>query len=243
MSARRPHPVLERHSEQRCSGAVRYAAAYPRPPVAAQFESAEWLQAVVLRRRAAAVPVPVHFFAETVPAHFFAEAAAQARRSAEPEVLAGRAVARLPEESAARDVVAVPPRVAGHAGVAAEAALDAAEAPRPEAAAWVAAAVPRLEAAAARGAAGVLQQGAAVQAGAVVLQPAAAAVQAGVAVRPPEARDAAAVLRPAAPGARAAGRPLVVPLVFRRDPALPWPAPSPAARFAHAMERLQIASP
>jgi hypothetical protein len=233
MSARRPHPVLERHSEQRCSGAVRYAAAYPRPPVAAQFESAEWLQAVVLRRRAAAVPVPVHFFAETVLAHFFAEAAAQAqaRRSAEPEVLAGRAVARLPEESAARDVVAVPPRAAGHAGVAAEAALDAAEAPRPEAAAWVATAVPRLEAAAARGAAGVLQQGAAVQA------------QAGVAVRPPEARDAAAVLRPAAPGARAAGRPLVVPLVFRRDPALPWPAPSPAARFAHAMERLQIASP
>jgi hypothetical protein len=93
--------------------------------------------------------------------------------------------------------------------------------------------VPRLEAAAARGAAGVLQQGAAVQAGAVVLQPAAAVqAQAGVAVRPPEA-----------PGARAAGRPLVVPLVFRRDPALPWPAPSPAARFAHAMERLQIASP
>jgi hypothetical protein len=32
------------------------------------------------------VAVPVHFFAETVPAHFFAEAAAQARRSADPEV-------------------------------------------------------------------------------------------------------------------------------------------------------------
>jgi hypothetical protein len=40
---------------------------------AAQFESAEWLQVVVLRRWAAAVPV--HFFAE-VPEHFFAEAAA-----------------------------------------------------------------------------------------------------------------------------------------------------------------------
>jgi hypothetical protein len=109
----------------------------------------------------------------------------------------------------------VPPRVAGHAGVAPEAAE-----------AWVGAAVPQSEA---RGAA-------------VVLQPA-AAVQAGVAVRQPEARDAAEVLRPAAPGARAAALPSVAPLVFHRDPALPWPAPSPAARIAHAMVRLQIASP
>ena len=152
------------------SEADRYAAAaaYPLPPVAAgaaQFESAERLQAAVLRRRAVAVPVPVHFSAEAVPAHFFAEAAAlvpcsaqpKAQRSAGPEALAEQAVAPLPEESAARDAAAEPPRVAGHAEVAPEAAQGAAEELRPEAAAWVAAAVPRLEAAAARGAAEVLQ--------------------------------------------------------------------------------------
>ena len=129
------------------SEAERYAAAvvaYPLLPVAAgaaQFESAERPQAAVLRRRAVAAPVPVHFSAEAVPAHFFAEAAAlvpcsaqpKAQRSAAPEALAERAVVPRPEESAARDAAAVPLRVAGHAGVA------------PEAAAWVVAAVPRLE--------------------------------------------------------------------------------------------------
>src|SRR5712671_2941752 len=161
-SVRRPHPVQERHLVQR-SEADHYAAAvaaYPRPRVAAgaaQFEAAERqagrpLQAAVLRQRAVAVTVPVHsfaeavaarFFAEAVPAHFFAEAAAQAQRSAEPaaqhlaepEVLARQAVAPLPEESAARDAAAEPPRVAGHAEVAPEAARDAAEEPRPVAAA------------------------------------------------------------------------------------------------------------
>ena len=223
------------------SEADRYAAAavaYPRPQaVAVQFESVERLQAVVLRRRAVAVPVPAHFSAEAVQAHFFAEAAAlvpcsaqpKAQRSAAPEALAEQAVAPRPEESAARDAAAVPLRVAGHAGVAPEAAQDAAEEPRPEAAAWVVAAVPRLEAAAARGAAGVLQPGA-------------AAVQVGVAegARQPEARDAAEVLRPAAPGVlvRAPARPSVVLSVFRRDRLHRRPAPSPAARFARARARL-----
>lgn len=136
-SVRRPHPVRERHSVQR-SEAERYAAvAFPLLPAAAgaaQFESAERLQAV---------PVPAHFFAEAVPAHFFAEAAAlvpcsaqpKAQRSGAPEALAERAVAPLLEESAARDAAAEPPRVAEHAEVAPEAALDAAEEPRPEAAA------------------------------------------------------------------------------------------------------------
>jgi len=189
-------------------------------------------QAAVLRRRAVAVPVPVHFFAEAVPAHFFAEAAAQAQRLvelevqhlAEPEVLAGQAVAPLPEESAARDAAAELPRVAGHAGVAPEAAEEA----RPEAAAWVAAAVPRLEAAAARGAAGVLQPGAAVQVGVAEV------------ARQPEAQDAAEVLRPAAPGVRvrARARPSAGLSVFRRDRLHRRPAPSPAARFARAMARL-----
>jgi hypothetical protein len=207
---------------------------------AAQFESAERPQAVVLRRPAVAVPVPVHFFPEAVPAHFFAEAAVQVQRSAQPEaqhsvapaVLAGQAVARLPEELAARDVAAVLLRVAGHAGVAPEAAQDAAEEPRQEAAAWGAAAVLQLEAAAARGAAGVLQPGAAVRAGVAE------------AVRQPAARDAAEVLLRVAPGARVgAARPSAVLSVFHRDRLHRRPAPSPAARFAHAMKGLQIASP
>jgi hypothetical protein len=102
--------------------------------------------------------------------------------------------------------------VAEHAEVAPEAALDAAEEPRPEAAAWVAAAVPRLEAAA-PGAAGVLQPG---------------------------ARDAVAVLRPAAQDVRvqAGARPSAGLSVFRRDRLHRRPAPSPAARFARARARL-----
>ena len=242
------------------SEAERYAAAaYRLPPVAAgaaQFESAERLQAAVLRRRAEAVPVPAHFSAEAVPAHFFAEAAAlapcsaqpKAQRSAAPEALAEQAVAPLLEESAARDAAAEPPRVAEHAGVAPEAALDAAEEPRPEAAAWVAAAVPRLEAAAAWGAVAVQRlEAAAARGAAEVLQPGAAAVQAGVAegVLQPGARDVAEVLRPAAPGVRvrAPVRPSAVLSVFRRDRLHRRPAPSPAARFARAMARLRIASP
>jgi hypothetical protein len=234
-----------RHSVRRSEADrhVAAVAAYPLPPVAvAQFESAERLQAAVLRRRAVVVPVPAHFSAEAVPAHFFAEAAAlvpcsaapKAQRSAGPEALAEQAVAPLPEESAARDAAAEPPRVAEHAGVAAGAAQDAAREPLPEAAAWVAAAVPRLEEAAARGAA-------------EVLQPGAAAVQAGVAegVRQPAARDAAEVQRPAAPGARvrAPARPLAVLSVFRRDRLHRRPAPSPGARFARAMASLRIAPP
>src|SRR5713101_3863776 len=90
-------------------------------------------QAAVLRRRA----VPVHFFAEAVPAHFFAEAAAQAQRLvelevqhlAEPEVLAGQAVAPLPEESAARHAAAVVPQLEAAAARGAEVVQ------RPEAAA------------------------------------------------------------------------------------------------------------
>ena len=226
-SVRRPRPVRERQLVPR-SEAERYAAAaFPLLPAAgaAQFESVERLQAV---------PVPAHFFAEAVPAHFFAEVAAlapcsaqpKAQRSAAPEALAERAVASLPEESAARDAAAEPPRVAEHAEVAPEAAL--------EAAAWVAAAVQRLEAAAARVAA-------------EVLQPGAAAVQAGVAegVLQPGARDVAEVQRPAAPGARvrAPARPSVALSVFRRDQLHRRPAPSPAARFARAMASLRIASP
>src|SRR5450631_3447642 len=206
-SVRRPHPVRERHSVQR-SEAERYAAAaYLLPPVAAE-----------------AVPVPAHFSAEAVPAHFFAEAAAlvpcsaqpKAQRSAGPEALAEQAVAPLPGESAAWDAAAEPPRVAGYGSVAPEAALDAAEEPRLEAAAWVAAAVQRLEAAAARGAVAVQRPGAAV-------------VRVGV---------AEVVRQPAAPGVRVPARPSVALSAFRRDRLHRRPAPSPAARFARAMARL-----
>jgi hypothetical protein len=60
------------------------------------------------------------------------------------------------------------------------------------------------------------------------------------AVLPLEVRDAVEVpdVQQVAPGA-AAGLPLAVAVFFRAPP----PAPSPAARFARAMERLRMASP
>jgi hypothetical protein len=149
----------------------------------------------------------------------------EAQHSAEQELLAVRAVARLPEESAARDVVAVPLRAAGHAGVAPEAARDAVVEPQREAEAWVAAAAPRPEA---RGAAGVRRREAAV---------------AEVVLRLVGARGAAGVLRPAVPGAPAPARPSVVLSAFHRDRLRRGPAPSPAARLARAMASLRIASP
>jgi hypothetical protein len=56
-----------------------------------------------------------------------------------------------------------------------------------------------------------------------------------------EARAVAVLLR-AVPDAQAA-LPSAVPWAFRRDQVPPWPAPSPAVRFARATERLRIASP
>ena len=117
------------------------------------------------------------------------------------------------EESAARGAAEAPQRVAM--------AWDAAEAPQQEAAARGAVEVPRPEAVA-------------------------RAWVGEEAVRQQEARDAAAVpLRGAVPDARVveprAAGPLEGPWVFRRDQALPWPAPQPAVRFARAMPCLQIA--
>ena len=62
----------------------------------------------------------------------------------------------------------------------------------------------------------------------------------GAAVRRPEAVRQGAWGAPAAPlrGAQPSAPPSAAPWVFRRDQALPWPAPSPAARFARAMARL-----
>jgi hypothetical protein len=88
--------------------------------------------------------------------------------------------------------------------------------PRLEAAAWDAAVVPRLEAAAWD----------------VVAEPQPEAVE----------QAAAAVRQRAAPDVRAA-LPSAVPWVFRRGQPPPWPAPSPAAQLARAMERARIATP
>jgi hypothetical protein len=149
--------------------------------------------------------------------HPFAVAAVvwRARRSAGPAVSAAQAAALPPEEPEARD--------AARAVVAAphEAAAVAVEAPREGAAAVVGA--PREEVGAA-----------------------AVAPHAGVAVVPhaeeEEAAQAAAALLRAAPGA-VAGLPSAAAWAFRRDQVLPWPAPSPAARSAHATAKLSTASP
>jgi len=254
-----PHSALpERHlalpelrSESQCPGAVRHAARVAHPSrgsrVVAQFESEERRRAVrpvkamalrprvvaeaaefesaepprvagsmpeammALQRRAAAAPES---------ARSFAEAGSQARRLAESEASAARAAAVLP---AAWDAAALR-RVAAHAEVAPQAA---AEVPRREEAARDVAEAPRQEAE--------------VRVGAAVPRPEAAA-QAGVAevARPPAARDAAAVLRLAARGARALPSAAVLPFPCRLRVRL---APQPAARFARAMKRLRIASP
>jgi hypothetical protein len=211
---------------------LRVAARVAQPESAGRLQAGRPLPAAALRRWPAAVPVPVHFFPEAVPAHFFAEAAVQAQRSAQlgvqrsvaPAVLAGQAVARLPEELAARDAAAVPLRVAGHAGVAPEAAQHAAEEPREAAEPWVAAAAVRQEAVPGAG---------------VVLRPEAAArAEVEEVVLQPAARDVAGVPQPAAPDVRAPARPSAGLLVFHRDRVQGWPVRSPAARFARAMESL-----
>jgi len=191
----------------------------------AEFESAAQRRAA-RSREAAVVYLPQ-----------LAESAAQARRSAAPEPSVQQAAALLPEEPAALDVGAVLPRVAEHAAVAPEAAQRAAagEQVAAEASAWAA----------------VQRPGAAVRVGAAAPRPE-AVVPGGVAAeeaRPQEARDAAEVPQQAGElqrevrDAQAAALPSAAPWVFHQAQALPWPAPSPAAQFARAMQRLQIASP
>jgi len=147
--------------------------------------------------------------------------AARARRLAGPVVSAAQAAVLPLEEPAGRDAVEAPQQVA--------VAWDAAVVPQQEVAAWDVAEAPRQAVA---------------WVGAAALPP--------EAVRQQEARDAAAVPRRGAvlravPDARVAepraARPSGVPWVFRRDQALPWPAPQPAVRFAPAMQCLQIALP
>jgi hypothetical protein len=153
-----------------------------------------------------------------------ARLAARVRRLAGPVVSAAAAALRL-EELAGWDAVAAPQ----------PAERDAAEVPQQEVAAWDVAEGARVVAA--RGEA-------------EVPQPAVAWVWAELppeVVRQQEARDAAAVPLRAVPVVRVAepraARPSAVPWVFRRDQALPWPAPQSAVRFALAMQCLRIALP
>jgi hypothetical protein len=150
--------------------------------------------------------------------------AAQARRLAEPEVLAQQA-APQPVAAAGLDVSAQP-RAAHAAGVPEAVARGAAEEPLPEVEARVGAAVRRPEAVAR---AGVAEQRpeAAAQA-AAVRQPAGAVLDAAVQQR--EVRDARAAALPSA-GA------------FHPCPARLSLAPAAAERFVRAMQRPRIASP
>jgi hypothetical protein len=102
------------------------------------------------------------------------------------------------------------------------------------------------EAAALRAGAAVLrQEGAARDAVAVPRQEAAARAGAAVRRREAAARDAVAVRRREVAALPRAVPPSALPSAwaFRRDPVLPWPAPQPLARSAHAMASLRCASP
>ena len=244
-----PHSALpERHlalpelrSESQCPGAVRHAArvAYPSrgSRVVAEFESEE--------RRRAVRPVKAMALRPRVVAE-----AAEFESAEQPRVAGS-----VPEAMMAlqRRAAAAPARSFAEAGSEAQQArrLAESEASAPQAAAvlpaaWDAAVVLlRAEEApqvAARDVAEAPRQEAEVRVGAAVPRPEEAAAQAGVAevARPPAARDAAAVLRRAARGARALPSAAVLPFPCRLRVRL---APQPAARFARAMKRLRIASP
>jgi hypothetical protein len=140
---------------------------------------------------------------------------------------------RPPEAAAVASDVTVRPRAAGRGAVPLLAA--AAVAPREAAAAAVA---QLSEGPGALGAAEAVVAAAAQRDAAAGQQPAAAARGDGAAaVRRPEAEASDVRER------RREALPLVVPWASRRDQALPWPAPPPVARFAHAMATQRDASP
>ena len=160
-----------------------------------------------------------------------AQVAVRARRLAGRVVSAGQAAARPLVEPAAWGALEAPQ----------PAERDAAEVPQQEVAVWDVAEGAREVAARDEAEA---PQPAVAWVGAAALPP--------EAVRQQEARGAAAVplrgavLR-AVPDARVveprAAHPSAVLWVFRRDQALPWPAPQPAVRFARVMPCLRIALP
>jgi hypothetical protein len=136
-----------------------------------------------------------------------------------PAVSAGQAEALPPEEP---EVGVEAPREEAEAGVAARhgEAAAVAEAPHEEAAAAVGAPREGKEAVAAE---------------APHEEEAVAGARAGVVAEVAQRR--------AVPDAAAAVLPSAAAWAFRRDQVLPWLAPSPSVRFAHATARLSIASP
>jgi hypothetical protein len=241
-SAARRYPAMAAHPRLRLRAAGLDSAALRRA------ESAPMALAIVLRPRAVrtaaalgsaarlpagsvvALAIASHPPAESVPEgarSSAAEFAVRARRLAGPVVLAAQVALPL---AAAWDAVEAPLK----------AERDAAQVPPQEVVAWDVAEGAQEVAAWAEAEA---RQQAVAWVGAAALPP--------EAVRQQEARDVAAlpleaVLR-AVPDARAAepraARPSAVPWVFRRDQALPWPAPQPAVRFERAMQSLRIALP
>jgi hypothetical protein len=265
-SARRRHPVWERHSAPGCSVAVRYAGvAYPRLRLRgepkAQFESA-----ALLRRAGCPIPevasvrVPTSAGAgrvRTVRPLMPAAIVSCPQAAAVPETarsLMPAAIASCPQAASAKAQVA---EILDRAHASAEAVRGqpAKTLARPFQAAQASALVRlALPVASAR----LAPQDAAVAVAAVAARVAAAAPQqagearAGAAVLRPEAaaRVAAAALQLAeeVPGAQAglpSGLPSVLPSAWacRRGRHRWLPAPQPAARFARAMKRLRNASP
>jgi hypothetical protein len=200
--------------------ALRRLAERPAAALESALLQAAWVAQVIVWRPAAVRQM----------ARPSAEFAARARRWAGPVVSAGQGAALPLEEPAAWGAVEAPQ----------PAERDAAEVPQQEVAAWDAAEAAQEVAASDEA---VAPRQAVAWAGVAALPP--------EAVRQQEARDAAvprrgAVLR-AAPDVQVAepraARPSVAPWVFRRDQALPWPAPQPPARSVRAMHCLQIALP
>ena len=242
-SAARRYPAMAAHPRLRLRAAGLDSAALRRA------ESAPMALAIVLRPRAVrtaaalgsaarlpagsvvALAIASHPPAESVPEgarSSAAEFAVRARRLAGPVVLAAQVALPL---AAAWDAVEAPLK----------AERDAAQVPPQEVVAWDVAEGAQEVAAWAEAEA---RQQAVAWVGAAALPP--------EAVRQQEARGAAAVpLRGAVLRAvpdvrvveRRAAHPSAVLWVFRRDQALPWPAPRPAVRFAPAMQCLRIALP
>jgi len=239
----------ERHSAPECPAACLYAAmtaAHRHLRLRAVSPETE-LDSTALRRRAAALKsAALRRAGSALPkvlvlrplavwrAAALESALLQAGRAA-PEAIVWRPAAVREMARSSAEFAVRARRLAGPVVSAAQAAL-----PLEERAEWDAVEAP--------------QQVAVARDAAVVPQPEAVA-RAWVgeeAVRQQEARDAAAVplrgavlravqdVRVAEPRA---ARPSAVLWVFRRDQALPWPAPQPAERFARAMQCLRIALP
>ncbi len=212
----------ERHSAPECSAACRYAAvtaAYPLLRLRVVSPETE-LDSTALRRRAAALKsAALRRAGSALPKVLVLRPLAVWRAAALESALlqAGRAApeAIVWRPAAVREMARSSAEFAVRARRLAGPVVSAAQAALPleERAEWDAVEAPQ-QVAVARDAAAVPLRGAVLR-----------AVQD---VRVAEPR---------------AARPSAVLWVFRRDQALPWPAPQPAERFARAMQCLRIALP